>query len=229
MKGSNNQNPSNSISKNCHLQLVRFLPNLLLLAIGVTIGIIISFFLKSCSSLPTTQFSHSLTKNVSLPMSFPIEKPKVCNSSLDKEGLKVFIQSSNVKHGVKVFNQLSNVKHHVKEFIQPFNFVQHDMKEFIMPSNVVHDMSDEELFWRASMTPKIHEYPFDRVPKVAFMFLVRDIVPLALFWEKFFIGQEGYYSIYVHSSPSYNGSDPESSVFHARRIPSKVSFYSFNH
>ncbi|KAK7348857.1 hypothetical protein VNO80_23589 [Phaseolus coccineus] len=221
MKNSNNQNSLSSISKNFRLQLVRFLPNLFLFAIGVTIGIIISFFLKSCNSLQATQFSHSSTKNVSSPMPFPIEKPKVCNSSLDKEGLKVVIQSSNIKHGVEMFNQFSNVEHDMTEFIQPSNFVQYDMKEFIFPSNVVHDMSDEELFWRASMTPKIHEYPFDRVPKVAFMFLVRGFVPLALFWEKFFVGHEGYYSIYVHSSPFFNDSDSKSSVFHGRRIPSK--------
>ncbi|RDX66532.1 hypothetical protein CR513_54683, partial [Mucuna pruriens] len=102
------------------------------------------------------------------------------------------------------------------------NLSQVGLKEFIHPSNVVHDMSDEELLWRASMTPKIPEYPFDRVPKVAFMFLIRDIVPLAPFWEIFFTGHEGYYSIYVHSNPSYNGSDPKTSVFHGRRIPSKV-------
>ncbi|TKY69337.1 acetylglucosaminyltransferase protein [Spatholobus suberectus] len=186
MKSSNNQHPLNSVSKHYHLQLVRFLPYLLLLAFGVTIGVIISFYLKSCSfSLQFTQFSRSSSRNAPPP----IEKPKVSNSTLRQVGLK----------------------------------------EFIQPSNVVHDMSDEELLWRASMTPKIREYPFDRVPKVAFMFLVRGPVPLAPFWNKFFTGHEGYYSIYVHSDPSYNGSDPESSAFHGRRIPSKkVEWGDFN-
>ncbi|CAJ1932395.1 unnamed protein product [Sphenostylis stenocarpa] len=149
------------------------------------------------------------------------EKLEVCNYSQDREGLKLFIQSSNAEHGVIEFVQASNVEHDLKEFIQPSNDVQYGIKEYILPSNVVHDMSDEELFWRASMNPKIREYPFDRVPKVAFMFLVRDLVPLAPFWEKFFTGHEGFYSIYVHSNPSFNGSDPETSVFHRRRIPSK--------
>ncbi|OIV90910.1 hypothetical protein TanjilG_16870 [Lupinus angustifolius] len=94
-------------------------------------------------------------------------------------------------------------------------------KEFLKPPNVMHDMGEEELLWRASMNPKVPEYPFDRVPKVAFMFLTRGPIFLAPLWEKFFKGHEGYYSIYVHSDPSYNGSHPESPVFHGRRIPSK--------
>lgn len=100
------------------------------------------------------------------------------------------------------------------------------LKEFLEPAarlNItMHDMNDEELLWRASMAPKIEEFPFHRVPKVAFMFLIRGPVLLAPLWEKFLKGNEGLYSVYVHSSPSYNGSDPENSVFHGRRIPSKV-------
>lgn len=84
-----------------------------------------------------------------------------------------------------------------------------------------HGMSDEELLWRASMTPKIQEFPFERVPKIAFMFLTRGPVILAPLWEKFFKGNQGLYSIYVHSDPSFNGSEPEGSVFHGRRIASK--------
>lgn len=91
------------------------------------------------------------------------------------------------------------------------------------PRNAMHGMSDEELLWRASMVPKIKEYPFQRVPKVAFMFLTRGAVTLAPLWEMFFAGNEGFYSIYVHSDPSYNESEPEGSVFYGRRIPSQVS------
>lgn len=90
-------------------------------------------------------------------------------------------------------------------------------------NNAMHDMNEEELLWRASMAPHIHEYPFKRVPKVAFLFLTRGAVTLAPLWEKFFHGHEGLYSIYVHSSPSFNETMPQSSVFHGRRIPSKVS------
>lgn len=88
----------------------------------------------------------------------------------------------------------------------------------------MHEMGDEELLWKASMAPKIDEFPFKRVPKVAFMFLTRGPVLLAPLWELFFKGHEGLYSIYVHSDPSFNGSEPDKSVFYGRRIPSKVSF-----
>ncbi|KAH7516503.1 hypothetical protein FEM48_Zijuj10G0142000 [Ziziphus jujuba var. spinosa] len=97
------------------------------------------------------------------------------------------------------------------------------LEEFLKPPNVMHDMNDEELLWRASMAvPRVPTYPFNRVPKIAFMFLTRGPVFMAPLWEKFFKGHEGYYSIYVHSNPSYNGSMPESPVFHGRRIPSKA-------
>ncbi|KAG5240416.1 hypothetical protein OIU77_011998 [Salix suchowensis] len=95
------------------------------------------------------------------------------------------------------------------------------LKEHLKVPDVKHDMDEKELLWRASMTPRIREYPFDRVPKVAFMFLTKGPVLMAPLWEKFFQGHEGMYSIYVHSSPSYNESKPESPVFHGRRIPSK--------
>ncbi|KAJ6910665.1 glycosyltransferase BC10-like [Populus alba x Populus x berolinensis] len=95
------------------------------------------------------------------------------------------------------------------------------LKEHLEVPDVKHDMDEKELLWRASMTPRIREYPFDRVPKVAFMFLTKGPVLMAPLWERFFQGHEGLYSIYVHSSPSYNESEPESPVFHGRRIPSK--------
>ncbi|CAK9133452.1 unnamed protein product [Ilex paraguariensis] len=96
------------------------------------------------------------------------------------------------------------------------------LKEYLKVPNAMHDMEDEELLWRASMVPRIRNLPFRRVPKVAFMFLTRGDLPLAPLWERFFKGHEGLYSIYVHPQPSFNGTVPEDSVFHGRRIPSKV-------
>ncbi|KAJ8622837.1 hypothetical protein MRB53_031366 [Persea americana] len=96
------------------------------------------------------------------------------------------------------------------------------LKEYIQPHSVRHDMTDKELLWRASMVPKIGRFPYKRKPKVAFMFLSRGPLPLAPLWEKFFRGNEGLYSIYVHSHPSFNASSvPKHSVFYGRRIPSK--------
>ncbi|KAL8474822.1 hypothetical protein ACS0TY_031304 [Phlomoides rotata] len=103
------------------------------------------------------------------------------------------------------------------------------LKEFLEPSNLMHDMTDEELLWRASMMPRVQQHPFIRIPKVAFMFLAKTNLPLAPLWELFFRGHQGKYSIYVHSQPFWNGSFPPGSVFHGRSIPSKkVEWGKFN-
>lgn len=94
--------------------------------------------------------------------------------------------------------------------------------DLIAPKELRHSMSDRELMWRASMVPHFLDYPYYRTPKVAFMFLSRGNLPLASLWEKFFEGHAGLYSIYLHTSPEFNTEMPESSVFHKRRIPSKV-------
>ncbi|TVU16738.1 hypothetical protein EJB05_40315, partial [Eragrostis curvula] len=70
-----------------------------------------------------------------------------------------------------------------------------------------HTMSDPELFWRASMVPRVEEYPFQRVPKVAFLFLTRGPLPFAPLWERFFRGHEGLFSVYVHALPGYTPPD----------------------
>uniref|UniRef100_A0A161ZPE6 Uncharacterized protein n=1 Tax=Daucus carota subsp. sativus TaxID=79200 RepID=A0A161ZPE6_DAUCS len=88
---------------------------------------------------------------------------------------------------------------------------------------VAHNMDDDELFRRASMVHRIQEVPYEHTSKVSFMFLTKGPLPLAPLWEKFFKGHEGFYSIYIHSDPSHNESLPEDSVFHGRRIPSKLS------
>lgn len=89
---------------------------------------------------------------------------------------------------------------------------------------LMHRMTDDEVFWRASMVPRIKEFPYERVPKVAFMFLIKGSLPLGPLWEMFFKGNEGLFSIYVHTHPLYNVSSslPPNSVFYGRRIPSQV-------
>ncbi|KAL6906216.1 hypothetical protein ACP4OV_003817 [Aristida adscensionis] len=92
------------------------------------------------------------------------------------------------------------------------------------PGAVAHNMTDEELFWRASMAPQVLSTPYHRVPKVAFMFMTAGELPLRPLWEKFFAGQDPrLYSIYVHTSPSYNSSPPADSVFYGRMIPSQAT------
>ncbi|KAF3526801.1 hypothetical protein F2Q69_00051049 [Brassica cretica] len=111
----------------------------------------------------------------------------------------------------------------------------YEIEMFLRPPkiNIMHNMEDNELFWRASMDPKIptrpryissSPYPFSRTPKVAFMFLTRGPLPLSPLWERFFRGYEGLFTIYIHTNPSYKESMPQGSVFHGRRIPSKASF-----
>ncbi|KAK6236780.1 Glycosyl transferase [Theobroma cacao] len=91
------------------------------------------------------------------------------------------------------------------------------------PPNLLHTMNDKELLWRASFVPRIKKYPFNRLPKIAFMFLTKGPLPLSPLWERFLKGHEGLYSIYIHSLPSYNAEFPPSSVFYGRQIPSQVS------
>ncbi|GAB2278188.1 hypothetical protein Dimus_012881 [Dionaea muscipula] len=84
-----------------------------------------------------------------------------------------------------------------------------------------HSLSDKELFWKASMVPKIKAYPYRRVPKVAFMFLTRGPLPLLPLWERFFRGHEELCSIYVHTLPGYYLNVSSDSVFYGRQIPSQ--------
>jgi hypothetical protein len=82
-------------------------------------------------------------------------------------------------------------------------------------------IDDDELLARASSAPR--QVPADTPPKVAFLFLIRWDLPMAPLWEKFFEGHAGLYTVYVHTDPVFNGSEPtEGSAFFRRRIPSKV-------
>ncbi|RVW44378.1 hypothetical protein CK203_071019 [Vitis vinifera] len=91
-------------------------------------------------------------------------------------------------------------------------------------ANLTHGFSDNELFWRASMVPRRAEYPFKRVPKVAFMFLTRGPLPLMPLWERFFEGHRKYFSVYVHALPGFELNVSMHSAFYKRQIPSKVSW-----
>ena len=104
-----------------------------------------------------------------------------------------------------------------------YNSVSLKNQEFL-----THNMSDQELFQKALLMVPQKGLPGRLVPKVAFMFLTKGPLPLTLLWEKFFKGHEGFYSIYVHSHPSFNDSDPEDSIFYGRRIPSQVIRCFFN-
>ncbi|PKA65038.1 hypothetical protein AXF42_Ash019050 [Apostasia shenzhenica] len=96
-----------------------------------------------------------------------------------------------------------------------------DLRSFVKPSNLMHKMTDDELFWRATMVPKIEDYPFKRVPKVAFMFLTRGPLPFYPLWDRFFKGHKGLFSVYVHALPDYKLNVSRNSAFYGRQIPSE--------
>lgn len=114
----------------------------------------------------------------------------------------------------------------VKPVLVPCNHEPSTLEQWINPPlNLMHKMSDEELFWRATYAPRVDKYPFERVPKIAFMFLTKGPLPLAPLWERFFKGHQGLYSIYVHSLPTFEADFPPESVFYRRQIPSQVCIY----
>ncbi|XP_078435206.1 core-2/I-branching beta-1,6-N-acetylglucosaminyltransferase family protein [Wolffia australiana] len=96
------------------------------------------------------------------------------------------------------------------------------LNNYIMPKKLKHNMSDDELFWRASMAPRKSKYPYKRMPKVAFLFLTRRNLPLAPLWERFFRGHEDRFSVYVHSLPGHRLNVTRSSPFFRREIPSQT-------
>lgn len=124
---------------------------------------------------------------------------------------------------VKYFG-VQNVSYHVSSSSQPCIEESNGLNHWIKPpSSLMHKMTDEELFWRASFVPRVKKFPFRRVRKVALMFLTKGHLPLYPLWEKFLEGHEKLYSIYIHSYPSYHADFPPTSIFYQRQIPSKVS------
>ncbi|KAL1317927.1 hypothetical protein HN51_070156 [Arachis hypogaea] len=194
MKSSNNQNPTNSAPKlfGVPLQQGRFLSYVFFLCCGVTIGIFSSYYYLK-NGIPSLQFLRS-----SLTQSPPQAPPDVSlippPSVISEYWSNENVSVTELKHGP----------------LRP----RHQAP--------MHHMNDKELLRVAAKAVRNGTYlKQHHVPKVAFLFLVRGPVLLAPLWQKFFEGNEGKYSIYVHSNPSYDSSVPESPVFRGRRIPSK--------
>ncbi|XVE97640.1 hypothetical protein REPUB_Repub03eG0036200 [Reevesia pubescens] len=119
-----------------------------------------------------------------------------------------------------IYSVVTTVKSNFVPCVEEPSSLEHWRKP---PSNLLHSMNDKELLWRASLVPRIKKYPFNRLPKIAFMFLTKGPLPLTPLWERFFKGHEGLYSIYIHSLPSFKAEFPPASVFYRRQIPSQVS------
>ncbi|KAL6573723.1 hypothetical protein OROHE_002182 [Orobanche hederae] len=157
---------------------------------------------------------------------FPVRTRRVATSDgmIINDHFKKFVLYENLSFlTLNVFPPLfPSSPPHIKECNNSSSTLQ-SLNEWISPGNLWHSMDDEEeLMWRASMVPRIVNYPFNRTPKVAFLFLTKGRLPLASLWEMFFRGHEGYFSIYIHTLPDFTFEPGESSVFYKRRIPSKL-------
>jgi Core-2/I-Branching enzyme len=184
-----------------------FLSVLFLLALGFVLGILTSFYVDS--SIVSLQFPRNFIEIPSPPTTpaSPISPPPP-PSQPEPELTNISMTDATASP--------DNITAPVVD--EPIQL----KAGYMEPRKVMHNMTEEELFWKASMVPQISKPPFERKPKVAFLFLTRGEIPFAELWDVFFKGHEGLYSIYWHVDPLYNGSVPEHSVFHGRRIPSKV-------
>jgi Core-2/I-Branching enzyme len=184
-----------------------FLSVLFILTLGFVLGILTSFY-GDTSPLLTLRSPHNFIEVLSPPPTpaSPTSPPPPPSLS-EPESTKISIANTTTSP----YNETTAV---VDDPIQ--------LKAGYMEPKVMHNMTEEELFWKASMVPQISKPPLERKLKVAFLFLSRGELPFADLWDMFFKGHEGLYSIYWHNDPLFNGSVPEHSVFHGRRIPSKV-------
>lgn len=205
MKGDQKQSfPISPVKSFLKTQLFffNFISYFLLFACGVTFGIILSFSSSNFKNLSLDLRITQFSLSTRRPQPTP---PPVISSHTSVKNKKITFSGSQAQ------------VHRI------------GLTEFLKPPCITHDMTDEELIWRASMAPRVQNFPFNRVPKVAFLFLTKGPVLLAPLWEKFFKGHEGKYSIYVHSNPTSNVSGTgnvtemkgANSIFYGRRIPSK--------
>ncbi|CAL5186574.1 unnamed protein product [Lathyrus oleraceus] len=207
MKSSNDQQGitlSNLKFFNSQLYFINFFGHILLFGSGLLIGITLTFFLKNFSF--NFQIQHFQDQSFTLnPPSTISLSPPIPSHDHHKNQTEVPIKQDCLV----INNKTSNIS-------------WNELEDFLKVPSAMHNMNEDELFWRASMFPMIGKPPFKQTPKVAFMFLTKGAVLLAPLWEKFFKGNEGLFSIYIHPNPSFNEMVyDQSSVFYDRRIPSK--------
>ncbi|XP_047314002.1 glycosyltransferase BC10-like [Impatiens glandulifera] len=125
-------------------------------------------------------------------------------------GIIIFFHVSTSNHQSVISDEASTENMPVNEYSDKFP-----------PQHKDVDENDQVLLWRRRASVNINVVNSGEA-KVAFMFLTRGSLPLAPLWEKFFKGNKGKYSIYVHTKPLFNLTFPQSSVFYGTSIPSKV-------
>ncbi|CAA0839617.1 Core-2/I-branching beta-1-6-N-acetylglucosaminyltransferase family protein [Striga hermonthica] len=189
--------------------------HLFFLVVGISIGIFSTLCLKSFSfSIP----SLLLISPISLSIS---DNPSVIPLSSTNE---TFNDRTNVSTEdnlrappppLIILSSPNETSNYTNNITSPTNFS--------IGNDSTQSMSeDEELFTRASRVQG--STGKESKAKVAFLFLARGPLPLAPFWDGFFKGHDGLFSVYVHSHPSYNDSSspvPKGSAFYRKRIPSK--------
>lgn len=188
------------------MHLHRLISHFIFFGSGLALGITLSFYLQDFS-FPLQFKLHQLGQNITTPSchnfsSHPKPTPTILSLPSPPPPFSP--------------NQSEQVDH-------PISTTRIGLGEYLKPPEIRHNMDDEELLWRASMVPKMSGVPFEFTPKIAFMYLARGTVALAPLWDKFFKGNEGLFSVYVHSNPFFNATVPQDSAFYGRWIPSKVS------
>jgi len=200
------------------LQLLNFFTYALIFGFGLLIGITLTFCLTDFSFNFQIQNFQGPSFSLNPPPDFS-HSPPILLSNISKTS---YDHDNQTNISIKQNNQTNiSIKQNCSAITN--NLTSNGLEELLKVPMAMHNMSEDELFWRASLAPMIHKTPFKQTPKVAFMFLTKGPVLLAPLWEKFFKGNKGLYSIYVHPSPSFNETIyNQCSVFYGRRIPSKV-------
>ncbi|CAN1812273.1 Glycosyltransferase BC10 [Linum perenne] len=178
------------------LKLLKVLSFLLLFAAGIILGLLAS---SHVNTLFNSQRDLFYPSNIDVTTSILTDGNSSSNCNTSSLHLKPCNCKSCVDDDVDCLN----------------------MDSFLHPKHLTHGMNDEEIFWRASLVPTKRDYPFDRLPKVAFMFLTRGPMPLLLLWERFFKGHQNYFTLYLHTDPGYVLNVSTDSPFYGRQIPSQ--------
>lgn len=64
----------------------------------------------------------------------------------------------------------------------------------------------------------------ENAPRIAFLFLARGHMPFVKVWERFFHGNEGRYSIYVHATPGFEYGEKDGPFF-GRQVRSRQVYW----
>ncbi|KAL0922169.1 hypothetical protein M5K25_006135 [Dendrobium thyrsiflorum] len=76
-----------------------------------------------------------------------------------------------------------------------------DHLDYWLPPVPARVLTDEELISKAVIGDILSmQFPHKNSSKIAFMFLTAGSLPFEKLWEKFFLGNDGRFSIYIHSS-----------------------------